>query len=113
MAKRHSHLEDRLLFLVRAYGLPEPEKEYQFHPTRKWRFDFAYPNHMIGVEAEGACWVQGRHTRGSGFIKDCEKYNAAALLGWRILRYTTENYHEFVDDINNILKGGGRGKSCD
>ena len=30
-----------------------------------------------------------RHTTVGGYAKDCEKYNAAALLGWRVLRYTT------------------------
>lgn len=63
-------------------------REYRFHPTRKWRFDLAWPDSMVALEIEGAVWVQGRHTRGSGFAKDMEKYNAAALLGWRVLRTT-------------------------
>lgn len=104
MVKRRSHLEDKILFLVQAYKLPVPEREFVFCPGRRWRFDFAYPDRKIAVECEGACWTQGRHTRGSGFIKDCEKYNMASRLGWRILRYTTENYHDFVGDIQEILK---------
>ena len=31
----------------------------------------------------------GRHTRGSGFAKDCENYNLAALDGWSVYRFTT------------------------
>ena len=27
----------------RARGLPDPEDEYPFHPTRKWRWDYAFP----------------------------------------------------------------------
>ena len=64
-----------------------PVREHQFHPTRKWRFDFAFPDDMLAVEIEGG--VNGRHHRFSGFAKDAEKYNAAALLGWRVLRFTT------------------------
>lgn len=62
-------------------------REWQFHPKRKWRFDFAWPSRMIAVEIEGG--NGGRHQRRSGFEGDCHKYNAAALLGWRVLRYTT------------------------
>lgn len=60
--------------------------EYRFDPDRKWRFDFALPCKRIALEVEGAIWTNGRHTRGSGFVKDMEKYNRAAVLGWRVLR---------------------------
>jgi hypothetical protein len=45
----------------------------------------------------------GRHTSGGGFIKDCEKYNAAALLGWRVLRYTTSNIDDMIPDLKKAL----------
>lgn len=66
------------------------EREWQFHPTRKWRFDFAWPLEKLAVEVEGGVWSSGRHTRGSGFIEDCIKYNEAVILGWRVIRVTTE-----------------------
>jgi very-short-patch-repair endonuclease len=44
---------------------------------------------MLAVEVEGGSWIAGRHVRARGFEADCEKYNAAVLLGWRILRFTT------------------------
>ncbi|MCG6219241.1 endonuclease domain-containing protein [Vibrio diabolicus] len=83
-----SALEQTLLFQIKALGLAQPEKEYRFHETRRWRFDFAYPEQQLAVEVEGGTWAGGRHTRGSGYEKDCEKYNAAALRGWSILRFT-------------------------
>ncbi len=78
--------EDALAFQLDAIGLDGYEREYKFHPVRKWRFDFAWTDIQLAVEVEGATWAQGRHTRGSGFEKDCEKYNTAVLLGWRVLR---------------------------
>ena len=67
------------------------EREYKFHPTRKWRFDFAFPKKMLAVEIEGAIWANGRHTRPQGFIKDMEKYNEASKMGWTILKFTTKD----------------------
>lgn len=66
----------------------EPTHDFRFHDKRKWRFDFAFPEALVAVELEGAVYSRGRHTRGAGYEKDCEKYNAAQLLGWRVLRYT-------------------------
>jgi len=83
-----SELEEDLLWNMHVAGLPIPIREYKFHPTRKWRFDLAYPDQKIAIEAEGGTWVQGRHSRGVGFQADCEKYNTATLMGWRVLRFT-------------------------
>jgi len=87
-AVKQSDLERAFSGLVVMFGLPEPAAEYRFHPTRRWRFDYAYPDAKVAVELEGGTWVNGRHTRGGGFEKDAEKYNAAVLLGWRVLRFT-------------------------
>ena len=67
-------------------GLPEPVTEHKFHPIRRWRFDYAWLDYKIALEVEGGVWTGGRHTSSVGFIKDMEKYNAAACLGWRIIR---------------------------
>ncbi len=65
-------------------------KEYRFHPVRKWRFDYALPAHKIALEVEGGVWTGGRHTSPKGFLGDMEKYNAATLMGWRVLRTTPD-----------------------
>jgi len=83
-----SNLEDTLYRQMEAVGLPLPEREYRFAPPRRWRFDFAWPDRKLAVEVEGGIWVRGRHNRGAGFVRDCEKYNTAVLLGWRVLRFT-------------------------
>ena len=79
--------------------------EYRFNPLRKWRFDFAWPELMLAVEVEGGIWSGGRHTRGDGFIKDCEKYNCAAEYGWTVLRYANKpiNSGEAANQIERII----------
>lgn len=78
-----------LLKDIQQAGIPEPALEHRFHPVRKWRFDLAWPEAKVALEIEGGVWVQGRHTRGSGFEADLEKYNVAQLMGWMVLRYST------------------------
>lgn len=83
-----SNAELALSWQIRAAKLPEPVTEVRFDPTRRWRFDFAFPAHKVAVEVEGGTWTNGRHSRGEGFEQDCEKYNEAALLSWIVLRVT-------------------------
>ena len=67
--------------------LPRPERQYKFHPKRKWRFDFAWPAQKVAVEIDGLVYGgRGGHQTVDGVVKDCEKYEAAHLLGWRVYR---------------------------
>ena len=86
-APAQSRLEVTLALHMRAAGL-NPEREYRFHPPRRWRFDFAFLDKKVAIECEGGTWTNGRHVRGSGFEKDVEKYNQAAIDGWIVLRFT-------------------------
>jgi len=95
--------------------------EYRFDSDRKWRFDFILSlvpfapyldGGMIAIgklalEVEGGVWSNGRHTRGSGFVKDMEKYNRAAVLGWRVLRVTPDELcmQSTVDMVKEALNG--------
>jgi len=86
--KKSSDLE--ILFELQLRELNFPylvKKEYKFHPKRRWRFDFAIPSIKLALEVEGGVFSRGRHIRPTGFIKDCEKYNNAVLLGWHVLRF--------------------------
>ena len=85
-----SEIEEQFALQIKTKQLPEPSREFKFLPTRRFRFDFAYPDLKIAVEIEGGSWTGGRHTTGSGFRKDCEKYNLAALTGWKVFRFTTD-----------------------
>lgn len=86
---RYESVYERDFYLAcQAEGLPEAEAQYKFDAKRKWKADFAWPEHCVLVEIHGGEWVRGRHTRGSGVNNDCEKQNAAVLAGWRPLVFT-------------------------
>jgi very-short-patch-repair endonuclease len=109
MSKHISDAEENLWKQIRIKGLPLPKREYEFCPGRKWRFDFAWIEQKLAVEVEGGNWSGGRHTRGRGFEQDCEKYNAAILMGWRVLRFTPKSMTwtnwEAVEVIQRALLG--------
>lgn len=79
------------------------EEEYKFHETRKWRFDFALVENKIAIEYEGIYSEKSRHTTFTGYTGDLEKYNAAALLGWKVLRYTAKNYKQVIEDLKMMI----------
>jgi hypothetical protein len=92
--------------------------EYKFHPTRKWKFDFAWqvvggsvflPLVKVAVEIEGAVWAGGRHTRGTGYTADLEKYNSAVSLGWKVLRYSPQMLEAdpqgCIEQVLTLLRG--------
>lgn len=93
------------LALLKEARVPAPVVEHKFCADRRWRFDFAWPERMVAVECEGGVWTMGRHNRPSGFIRDCEKYNNAAELGWRVLRYPRQQltHKETIEQIARTL----------
>jgi len=107
MTKRTA-LEDALAFQIKAAKLPTPEREYAFAKAigRRWRFDFAWPERKVAAEVEGAIFVGGRHNRALGMMADMEKYNAAALLGWVVLRVAGPHVKsgEALEWIEGLLK---------
>lgn len=88
-----------------ASGLPRPHSEFQFHPVRRWQFDYAFPLSLIAVEVEGGIWRKGggAHSHPSNIERDLAKYNAAAILGWRILRYAPEDLGNAIHDLRVVL----------
>ena len=70
------------------------EKEFRFHPVRKWRFDYACPELKIAIEVDGGIFTGGRHSGGVGQLKDFEKGNAACAMGWYVFHTTPEDMHD-------------------
>jgi very-short-patch-repair endonuclease len=79
---------DKIAHALCALNIPH-KREYQFDSKRKFRFDFAFPDHKLAVEYEGGVYGgKGRHTRQAGYARDAQKYNLAVKQGWKLLRYT-------------------------
>ena len=67
--------------------------------------DFYDPTNRIAYEIEGGVFSGGRHTRGVGFIKDCEKYNLHLAAGIPVYRIPspliTKEYIEWLISWTN------------
>lgn len=62
-----------------------------------FRFDFAWPDRKIAAEVDGGRFLVRKGKDGKpvpvgyhGSEADYAKLNAAALLGWRVFRFTPE-----------------------
>jgi hypothetical protein len=87
---KQSHLE--LLFdaQIEEAELPPADEENYVIPgsPKRWQYDRVWLSYRVIVEIEGGVFTQGRHTRGMGFVKDCNKYNWATSQGWKLYRFT-------------------------
>jgi very-short-patch-repair endonuclease len=79
------------------------ETEFGFHPARKWRFDYAIPSLKIAIEYEGIFADKSRHTTFKGYNADADKYNTAAVMGWRVIRLTAMNYKNVLQQLNEMV----------
>jgi len=79
-----SELEDDLLAVIRRYGLPEPVPQY---PYKGRRIDFAYPELVLGIEANSV----EAHAAKEDVQRNAEKAND--LLEWWILYFTYDDVH--------------------
>ena len=116
-----SALEAEFELILMANKIPYA-REFMFHDTRKWRFDFVVldgfeinlqdkievkksaQKHKLAIEIEGGIFVNGRHNRPAGYVNDMLKYNEAVINGWRVLRYTTPQFRgTAIEDIKRIV----------
>lgn len=111
--KKTEGLAKKFMLILEAEGLPKPVQELMFHPTRKWKFDFAWPDHKIALEVEGGIWIQGGHSRGKGYKKDMSKYNQAAVLGWTVLRCVPDELINQTTLLKTILINKNNGKKTE
>jgi hypothetical protein len=80
----------------------------RFAPPRRWRLDFGWSRkgkdgYRVALEVQGGIWTQGRHSRGSGLLKEYEKMNAAAARGWRVCYCTPQTLITGVEAVAACL----------
>lgn len=87
--------------------------EHRFHPTRRWRFDYAILEYKIAIEKDGGVWMKGggAHSRPQNILRDMEKLTQASLLGWTVIRRTPEQLKtnetlEMIKQAVELKKGG-------
>ena len=87
-----SGLEDELLEVFRRFGLPEPERQVELRLPGGGRafLDAAYPELLLGFEADGDASHKGLLDRMRGEARD----QRAGLIGWTVRRYSTEDIRD-------------------
>jgi hypothetical protein len=80
---------DLLEFQLKVAHVPY-KREDVFARPRRFRFDFRISDDLA-VEVDGGGWINGRHSRGSGMLTDCEKFALAAARGIRVIRVMPEH----------------------
>jgi hypothetical protein len=69
--------------------------EWQFAKPRRFRFDLAHLPSKIAIELQGGIFNPNtRHINGAALVKEHEKLNLAAQLGWRVFYISTKTVND-------------------
>lgn len=92
--------------MLEVEGLPLFEKQFRYLQGRRFRADFAFIEARLLVEAEGGVWAARKtgHNSGSGIQADCERANAAAVAGYRVLRFTAKDVRQKKEGVKDVLR---------
>ena len=109
----------------------EHEYDKTFHGEKGWKFDFIIDRQKkIAVEVEGGTFSGlvtcnhchkkvfmttkagkkvyirrgGRHNSGKGYKGDAIKYREAAILGWTVLRFTTDEVKKNPKMVSETIR---------
>ncbi|HEV3365062.1 MAG TPA: type IV toxin-antitoxin system AbiEi family antitoxin domain-containing protein [Acidimicrobiia bacterium] len=99
-------LEDELLEVFRAYGLPEPVTQYvlPLPGGGTARFDAAYPDLLLGFEADGDKWHKGLLDQ----MRDEARDEQCGLVGWTVRRYGTDDIRDrpagIADEVERLRR---------
>lgn len=112
LAKRIDRADD-MAKLLAMHGVTGWQREHAFHPTRRWRFDIAFPDAKVAVEIDGLRYDNlAGHQTVAGVIADCEKYEAALLAGWTVYRvpapWLDDRPSQVIDAVVSMLRYAAR-----
>jgi very-short-patch-repair endonuclease len=95
-----SEAERLLVKLLRTAGITGWKANYR---VGGYRVDVGFPKQKVAIEADG--WAF--HTDPEVFVKDRNRQNEIALLGWKVLRFTwldlTEYPHRVIAEIRQAI----------
>jgi hypothetical protein len=80
---------EREFSAIDAWEADYQERFSKSKRSKRYRLDFAHPNSCTGVEIQGGVYNRGRHVTGSGYERDCRKYNLAYTSKWTIFLLTS------------------------
>ena len=81
---------EREYSFIEAWETDFQERYAKSKRSKRYRLDFAHPNSRTGIEIQGGVYNRGRHVTGSGYERDCRKYNLAFTSGWTIFLLTSQ-----------------------
>jgi hypothetical protein len=97
-----SRLESRVGILLRKAGLPEPVPQWEIRDGGKLvaRVDFAHPEAMVAIEADGYRHHSGR----VAWQRDRVRRNALTIRGWHVLHVTWEDLTSRPKDVASLVR---------
>lgn len=101
----HQGLERKVWSLIKRSDLPIPLREYPIIEAGRetYRIDFAYPDRMLAIEADG--WAH--HSDRISWSKDQRRSNVLTTRGWRVLHFTQEDVRnrpqQLIEEIRRSL----------
>jgi hypothetical protein len=75
---------------IAAWEADYQERYVKSKRSKRYRLDFAHSDSRTGIEIQGGVYNRGRHVTGSGYERDCRKYNLAYTSGWTIFLLTSQ-----------------------
>ncbi len=101
MAAAESDLEVVILRVLRDHGVPEPVRQLKVEiEDRRFRLDFAYPDHRVFLEGDGF----GVHGGRGAFEDDRWRQNLLVVAGWWPLRVTWRQAHQRPREFAAFVK---------
>lgn len=94
-----------VLAYFKEMRLPYCVPEFTFCEGRKFRWDFAFVDERVALEVQGGVWNRGAHGRGTGIVRDMEKFNLGLTLGWRVVTCRPDDVcvMDTVDTLKKVL----------
>lgn len=99
-----SKLEENFYAAVRNVGMPLPQRQHKFHPTRRFRLDFAWIDCKVAVEINGGTYTDvSRHNFGPAMHSEYDKHNLAVAYGWALLVFDSVHVSKHIEECLSIV----------